>query len=59
MNFQTVITFNTGLLEQTGAEALGQEVPRAARRDAIIEQLNETTADVTCLQEVKQLCVPL
>ena len=50
--FQTVITYNTGLMESTGFNGLRKEIDRRTRRDAIIQQLSETTADVMCLQEV-------
>ena len=59
MVFQTVTvtTYNAALLEQVASDTrdTGSLIPRAERRDAIINQLNKTFADVTCMQEVHVL----
>ena len=54
--FQTVLTYNAALLELLGLDTLGPgaDIPsRTDRRDVIIDQLKNTTADIICLQEVQ------
>ena len=50
--FQTVISYNIGGYESIGNGVIEEPPSRADRRDAIINQLKSSDADVICLQEV-------
>ena len=50
--FQTVISYNIGGYESIGNGVIEEPPSRADRRDAIINQLKYSDADVICLQEV-------
>ena len=50
--FQTVISYNIGGYESIGNGVIEEPPSRADRRDAIINQLKNSDADVICLQEV-------
>ena len=52
MFFQTVISYNIGGYESIGNGVIEAPPSRADRRDAIINQLKNSNADVICLQEV-------
>ena len=50
--FQTAISYNIGFFGSIGEGVIEEQPSRIDRRDAIVDQLKNSDADVICLQEV-------
>ena len=50
--FQTAISYNIGFFGSIGEGVIEEPPSRIDRRDAIVDQLKNSDADVICLQEV-------